>query len=239
MMKFATILSLAAFLAPAYGSVMGPLNLGGSVQVSSTVIDWTDQFTIGNGVGGTFTGTSGTKGNSLDLVNPGVTPPQANFLTFVSPALASVHFDIITFIPGGAPACTGGELVNTSCTLPGGVFTATVTPTGTAIAMQMTGLFNDVPGVVGSTQYLGTYTTQISDSISNILQVLLGGPGIPIGANPPVAPGFISTTYSASFTQIGPTGQDGETPEPATFAMIGAGLVGVWAMRARAARSAR
>jgi len=238
-MKYAKILSLVAFMAPAYGSVIGPLNISGSVQVSSTVIDWTDQFTIGNGVGGTFTGTSGTKGNALDLVNPGVTPPQANFLTFLSPALASVHFDIITFIPGGAPGCTGLELVNTSCTLPGGIFTATVTPTGTAIAMQMTGLFNDVAGIVGATQYLGSYTTQISDSISTILATLLGGPGIPGGSSPPVPPGFISTTYSASFTQIGPGGQDGETPEPATFAMIGAGLVGVWAMRARAARAAR
>jgi len=230
--------SLALFLAPAsYGAVIGPFNISGSVMVSTTVIDWTSPFTIGGAVGGTFAGTSGTTGNALDLVNPTTIPPQANFLTFN--ALPTVHYDIISFIPGVALPCTGFEAVNQSCTLPGGVFTATATPTGTTIGMQMNGVMNDVPGLVGANQYLGSYTTQIGSSISQILVTLAGGLGIPGGAAPPVPNGFISTTYSASFTEINPVGHDGETPEPATFAMIGAGLVGVWAMRARAARSAR
>jgi hypothetical protein len=232
--------SLALLLAPAsYGAVIGPFNISGSVMVSTTVIDWTSPFTIGGSVGGTFAGTAGTTGNALDLVNPTTVPPQANFLTFNAPSLATVHYDIISFIPGVALPCTGFEAVNQSCTLPGGVFTATATPTGTTIGMQMNGLMNDVPGFLGATQYLGSYTTQIGSTIAQILLTLAGGPGIPGGAAPPVPAGFISTTYSASFDAIGPGGQNGETPEPATFAMIGAGLVGVWAMRARSARAAR
>jgi len=232
--------SLAVFLAPAYGAVIGPLNIDGSVQVSATLIDWANPLGGGVGtfrvdapVGGTFTGTELTNGTAKDLNALVVTLPVNSFLTFA--ALPTVHFDLDSFIPTGAAGCTGAEVLNQTCTLPGagpgglGPFKARVDANGVTVTMGVFGYFNDTPATgIAGTPYIGNYTTQLSGvTVSQILATLAGGPGIPGGASPPIPAGFISASYSAAFSQVS------AVPEPATYGMIGFGLVSIWAFARR------
>jgi len=245
-MKLMKIFSLVAFLAPAYGAVIGPLSITGSVDVTSSVIDWANPFTLLPPLGGTFAGIVGSTGNATDLSIPGTVPPIANFLSGFS-ALPNVHFDLVTFVPTVAPLCTGAEALGQTCLLPSalgaGPFSAVMVPVGTGtgvnIGTQVFGYFNDTPNTFDNgigVAYNGVYSTQITNvTISQILATLAGGTGLPTGASPTVPNGTIRATYSANYDAALVINPQTPVPEPATYAMLGFGLIGVWATSRRKA----
>jgi len=224
-------------MVPAYGAVIGPVTINGSVDVTLSKIDWADPFTLVAPVGGTFAGKDGSTGIAKDLIIPGTVPPQANFLSNFS-ALPGVHFDLQTFVPDSLPACTGAEAQGVLCLLPTilgpgtGPFTAQNTTTGVSINTQVFGYFNDTPNLFNTngtgTPYIGLYSTQVSGvTIAQILNTLNGGPGLPAGSSPTVPNGTIRAGYSANFNQAS------NVPEPGTYALFGTGLIGIWAFRRR------
>lgn len=193
-------------------AITGTFTINGSVRVSATAFDWAPL------AGGTGTVTIGLLGNSGyfaalagtatidDLVSPEATPgnPVPNFLTGFGGAFAGFFVDQALFAAPSAPACTlAGIAVNSSCTL--GNSTLTQLSNGVTVSLNFTTIFKD--GVNTPTPGTASFTTQLSSPTATVPAILtvLGSPG-----------GFIDSTYSATLTSI---------PEPATYALLGLGLL--------------
>ncbi len=220
---------LAVFAPQAFGTVIGNLEItsgGQAVIVGMTFIDWGPA-----GPGGTINTTTGTTvtydggsalsplsvpGNIVDLVAPTPPPTVVGFMTFAGNA--GLSFDLEVVGPGDSNIACAALLVNQSCSVfPGSPFVLTRTASGTSITLSVSGIATDnLPGMPSI--WLGSFTTQIPGRTPGQIQADFGG-----------NPNFTLTSpYSGSFLVI-------PTPEPATAAFIGIGLLALGAIRRRRA----
>lgn len=223
------VMGLASPLSAA--SIVGTLNITGTVTVDIDTIDWQTAEGVENLVLVGFStgyfedlfdaGISPSYGSSIDLNDP--TPfPVADFLHDFkeNPIDLPTEYDNLSFtldsiVSPVAPACTGSEDVDEACSF--GVFTLTQTAGGSVdVRMDVTGTFIDPE--FEDTPATGIYTTQLSaTAIQDIMEIILAGDSI-------------TADYSANFTSI---------PEPATLLTFGAGTALLAAYRRRrAARAA-
>ncbi len=134
------------------------------------------------------------------------------FLTgFNAPGYSNLFFDL-TFVPlSGFAGCT--ILSNSECGL--GAFTLTPTATGTSIFFDVFGYMEDSSIADSRNYYVGRYTTQVQQSIAQIVQTIDGG-------------GAISGSYSANYNPV--------IPEPATLMLFGTGSMILAARQRRRAK---
>ena len=212
-------------------SIVGTLNISGSVTVTSNQILFEDQdgvpglFIVGDNNTGYFagmpTGLDAEYGSALDLTAP--QQSQVGFLQdFNEQPEVPSEYDDLTFNlediiePAAAPCDPTVTYTNgAECSL--GVFLLKQTTGGNlTISMDITGSFVD-PSLGANTPATGIYTTQVVNAGINTILDIFG----PEGA------GQFSADYSAQFTAV---------PEPATLLTFGAGTALLAAHRRRRAK---
>ena len=230
--SFVAVFGFAASASAA--TIVGTMNINGSVQVDADTIDWLPEgggsgtfattlpqsgyfAAFGGGIDGA--GFPDVTGVSLDLQQP-TAFPVANFLSgFTSasgnldPEYSDLTYTLTSLTAPSAPACVGGEAVNSSCSI--GFFTLTQLADAVTISLNGAGYFIDptygesnIGTAAWSTQ--GVFSAATGEAINTIQGIL----------NEIAAGGFISASYSASFTV--PPDQT-VVPEPATLLTFGAG----------------
>jgi hypothetical protein len=215
-------------------AITGTLNIGGSVQVSATTIDW---FPLSGGTGQVTTGFPGTQyfasifapsapdyqAIAIDLT-PANPPPVPMFLShFVTPnpEYNDLSFTLEGIIMPTAPPCPAPpatQPVDVPCSF--GVFTLKQTPGGNVdVSFDIRGSFVDPTfGDLGNlNDATGIYTTQLAQTtIAQIIATISAGR-------------TIGAKYSATFTA-------NAVPEPATLLTFGAGTALLAAHRRRRAK---
>jgi hypothetical protein len=152
---------------------------------------------------------------ALALVDVPILVP--GYLTaFTAPGYATLEFDLTKILLSAAPVCgLGPHPAGTVCRPdPGSPFTLTQLTEGTAIAFEIRGYFRDTAvRDPGTPDYRGRYTTQVDQSIADILGIIAGG-------------GSINASFSGNFSAI---------PEPGTvgLALSGLALILAGAIRRR------
>ena len=212
-------------------SIVGTLNIAGSVTVTANQILFEDQdgvsglFIVGDNNTGYFaampTGLDAEYGSALDLTAP--QQSQVGFLQDFNeqPEVPSEYddltFDLEDIIEPAAAPCDPNVVYTNGAQCSLGVFLLRQTTGGNlVISMDITGSFVD-PSLGADTPATGVYTTQVvGQGINDILEIF--GPN---GA------GQFSADYSAQFTAV---------PEPATLLTFGAGTALLAAHRRRRAK---
>lgn len=232
----------AALIVPSYGGPIingSQLNISGDAVVGAAFLNWQcDQpgdaacspvpagkgdFSVGTS-SGTFAQYDSTFGLALDINNAAqpLNTPLAlmNFITFDLNNNETIE---LTFIPLGTDTVSADCSGLTHCTPqnnalitpanPGGLsaFNLDENGNGTAASFGIDGTLFDIGG--GTAQISGIYTAQFANMTPAQVLALLG-------------PGGISSTYSANLILT-------VTPEPATIALLGAGLFGLGLIRRR------
>jgi hypothetical protein len=205
----------------------------GDVRVGLDFIDWGEfgnVFGPTNGdinfVSGTesFSGLVGTTGTIADL-NSAAQPVNApftleNFLTFDAQPTWDLTLGFITPGAGTAAGCT--DAPGAVCTpFVGSPFTiVNLVGGGSSVALAVRGTISDGSGDPVS-NFVGTFTTQFSDMTADELIALIG------------TQGFVQSSHSAEFRA---TVTPEVIPEPATFLLLGTGLVTACGARRRQRR---
>lgn len=220
---FAVVAGLVATSAATQAAIIGgTFTINGSVRVTPTAFDWAPLL------GGTGTVNVGLLGNSgyfttltgtaliedLDIPEAvGMANAVPNFVrSFTGAGFGSFVVDQAIFVTPSAPPCTlAGVAENQSCSL--GNSTLTQLANGVTVSLNFDVVFKD--GVNTPTPATGRFTTQLGPPNATVTNILttLGGPS---------NTAFIDSTFSATFTSI---------PEPSTYALIGAGLLAIFARR--------
>lgn len=206
----AASLALTANAGAQAAPVSGELQIAGGLTLSASGIDFspaaggTGSFFVVGG-DGTFASLVGTIGTVLD-VGAG-SPVHANLLTFA--AAPGLHFDSAALLPAAftSASCFSAAAAGQTCSLPGlAVNFTNVTASMSTLTIAGTGSF--VSGTGEVTPYAGLLTTQFSSrSYQSVLATLSGG-------------GSLNASYSVSLSPV---------PEPASVALMLAGLAGVGA----------
>jgi hypothetical protein len=229
---FAAATALPAGATP----ISGQLNISGDVVVTLSAIDFappvgggTGQFVIGTTSTGDFSFPFMTQGTAKDLssaAQPVGTPfLLTSFLTLPNPA-NNIAFDLNFITPGSfsSAACGAPAAADQQCTptLPPGLGLSPFELTNTAVFNPATGntelhssvVFNMAGQVRNVTtgelsNFTGTYSAQFLTPFQTVLAEL-------------AANGSVSNTYSGTFNAtVVPT----TTPEPASMALLGVGLL--------------
>jgi len=203
-------------------AVSGVANIGGTVDVSTSGIFFFNTLdTTANifdaGVGtNSYAGLSG--GTIQNLLGPPTVGPVSlvDFITF-NATIGSIFFDLQSISAGtGTVAGCGSNAIGSVCTPAGSPFTLTQTDAGVSITLTLHGIAYTGTAVSGASPTGGLFTAQVTvpGTISGVLAQV-------------VAPGGLQDqTYSATFTSV-------PVPEPATFGLIGAALLGLGVLRRR------
>jgi hypothetical protein len=218
MRRSALVVSSLAFAFAGTASaapIQGEFNIAGSLRASSTTID----FLGGTGENsGTFVTLEGGTGYFSTLASTSITSPftgtaadltptSANvndFLSgFTAPTYAGLSVGLTQIVAPTAPACTGSEGSNSSCSL--GYFTVTnLGERNTALAIVVTGSAEDSNVPDSSTDALtGRLTSQTGLSIQDLMTAFNGN--------------GITASYSGNFNA-------NEVPEPGMLLLLGMGL---------------
>jgi hypothetical protein len=183
-------------------------------------------FNVGVGTGA-YTGQTG--GTIQNLLGPATTGPVpiTDFATFFVPT-GNVLFDLQNIFPGiGTVGACASNTVGNVCTPPGSPFTLTQTSAGVTITLALSGIaYTGTPGT-GSSPTTGLFTAQVvvPGTITGVLaQVSPCGIGQTTGCG-----GMLDQTYSATFSSIA-------VPEPGTFGLIAAALLGLSILTPRRSR---
>jgi hypothetical protein len=201
--------------------IEGEFNLAGSVRATSTMLDFLNGTSEGTGNFVTLEGGTGYFAGiaSTNIASPYLGEVQdiaptdtdvADFLSgFTAPTYGGLTVDLDQLVAPTAPACTGAEAANVSCSL--GYLTASNLGSGsTALSFVITGSVED-PSVVESLNSIaGRYTTQTGQSIEDVIAAFNGA--------------GITASYSANF-------EAAEVSEPGLLMLLGIGLAASGALR--------
>jgi hypothetical protein len=204
--------------------VTGVANINGTVLVGTSGISFFNNLVVPNQFNaapstGSYAGLTG--GTIQNLTGPPVTGPDliANFATFLVPT-GNVIFDLQNIFAGvgTVPNC-GNNSVGSVCTPPGSPFTLTQTQAGVTVTLSMSGIAYTGTAASGASPTTGLFTAQVTvpGTITSVLQAVATNT-LPL------------QTYSASFTST-------PVPEPATFGLIGAALLGLGLFKSRRVRA--
>jgi len=161
-----------------------------------------------------------TGGTIQNLTGGPVVGPDSiiDFITFNVPT-GNVMFDLQNIFAGlGTGACSGptANNVGNTCTPPGSPFTLQQTNSGVTITLSLSGIAYTGTSGSGSSPTTGLFTAQTVIPFGTITSVLAAVGNNSLGLQ----------SYSATFSSIA-------VPEPATFGMIGAALLGLGVLRRR------
>ena len=217
------VLASVAVAPTASGSVVGHLVVGncagGNVTVSSTLIDWAGGSPSGClQVGGVTHITSVGDGNMdsppaipngtiNDLPSGLPGSGTIGFMSFTAGGL-NLKFDLspVNGFGTGIPTpCTSGMASGDSCSVPGSPFILTSSGSGTSVTLPAFGTIFDF-GDSKTSWWSGSFTTQINTLTPFQIQGIIQGNG------------SVSSSFSGEFDVT-------DVPEPASMALIGAGLL--------------
>lgn len=219
---------------PAHATILsGTFTLVGleDVRVGATTVNWGEVgndfstdigdilFPTGTLSFDAFDGTTGTIRDLDAATEPtGVPISFDNFIT--ANAEPTWNF-VLTFIaPGSSADSTCDNVEGTVCTPLGSPFTITNTAAGATVSVGFAGYVTDGSGDPVS-PWTATFTVPATDRAGVILSQIVG------------APGFYQTSSAGTFTVTA-----GEIPEPATYGMMGAGLLALGMIARRRKMSA-
>jgi hypothetical protein len=218
--------ALGALTTPAAAApIEGKLEIVGTANFSGTDIDFLGG---GEGTGGFITVEGGTgyfatiasadpatpyTGVAKDLTSSSTN--VADFLSsFTAPTYGGLTIDLDEIVAPTAPACTGSEAANSSCSL--GYLTLTnLGSDQTALGLIVRGSAEDTAIADSLNDIVGRYTSQTGQTIPQIMAAF--------------ADNGITASYSASF--------DTAVPEPGLLTLLGIGLAATGALRRNLARS--
>jgi hypothetical protein len=136
---------------------------------------------------------------------------------FTSPQYAGLEFDLTLILQSPAGVCPPGGIAEGLSCRPdaNSPFTLSQLEEGTAIAFEVRGFFEDSAIADSRMEYRGRYSTQVGESVAQILASIAGG-------------GSIDASFSGNFEAI---------PEPGTvgLALSGLALILVGVIRRRRA----
>jgi hypothetical protein len=168
--------------------------------------------------GGTMTG--GNTGNIYNLAALG--PGQSPFMTFAGTTL---DFVLAPISPASSPygtSCSTITVGETCVVVAGSPILLTDLGGQTEVGLAASGTVTDT---VTSALWYGSFSTQLNLSPGTVQSILCGTSATCTGAGT----GSITSTYSGQFSLV---------PEPASFTLIGTGLLSLgWAAGRRARRA--
>jgi len=201
-------------------AVSGTANFNGTVIVGTGGVFFFNNLMVANAFdaapsNGSYSGL--TNGTIQNLTGPPVVGPDSiiDFVTFPATG-GTVFFDLQNIFAGiGTAAQCATNTVGNQCTPPGSPFTLAQTNTGVTITLSLSGIAYTGTSGSGFSPTGGLFTAQVTTpgTITSVLAAVLSNT-LPL------------QTYSATFTSV-------PVPEPATFGLIGAALLGLGVLRRR------
>jgi hypothetical protein len=212
-------------------SAIGTLEIAGlgNVSVSASLIDFggggpgTGSFFVTSTAGDMTTVPIGSTGTISDL-NVATAPPGPPLATPIDPFILTpgvaplFSYNLEQIFLGGAASCAVLPGIGGSCTpsnlVPNSPFV--LTQNNGSVGVQFSGR-GTVTNLLDQTQapYSGLFTANLTvlnfNTIAEVLAQVAGG-------------GAVTSSWSASFTS---SGSGSTVPEPATFGLIGTGLIGL------------